>query len=59
MKLVDEEGGTIDDSRFVPDDGKLVATRHNGKAPVAFADTHIKLVTPQFGTQEANVKPTF
>ena len=59
IMLVDEDSSTIDDSRFAPDYGNLVATRHMGKAPVAFADTHIKLVTQQFGSEEANNKPTF
>jgi prepilin-type N-terminal cleavage/methylation domain-containing protein/prepilin-type processing-associated H-X9-DG protein len=59
IMLVDEDSRTLDDSRFAADYENLVAARHNGKAPVAFADSHIKMVTPQFGSVEANVKPTF
>lgn len=57
IMLVDEDDGSIDDSRFAPDYGNMVASRHNGKAPVAFADSHVRLVLPQFGSDQANIRP--
>jgi prepilin-type N-terminal cleavage/methylation domain-containing protein/prepilin-type processing-associated H-X9-DG protein len=57
IMLVDEDSGTIDDSRFAPDYGNQVAARHNGKAPVAFVDSHVRLVAPSFGAEETNVRP--
>ena len=57
IMLVDEDSGTIDDSRFAPDYRNMVAARHNGKAPVGFADGHVKLVAPAFGSDPANNNP--
>ena len=57
LMLVDEDSSSIDDSRFAPNYGNMVASRHNGQAPVAFADSHVRLVPPVFGTQETNIRP--
>ncbi len=59
IMLVDEDSGTIDDSRWAPEYGNRIAGRHNGKGPVVFPDAHVQMVTPEFGTQEAHTKPTF
>jgi len=47
----------INDGRWVPDNPDSLATRHSGKANVAFADGHVELVTWQFGVNTNNSRP--
>jgi prepilin-type processing-associated H-X9-DG protein len=58
IMLVEEDRSTIDDSRWVPPDN-LVASRHDGKGYVTFADGHNQLVTPSFGADPANNNPLY
>ena len=58
IMLVDEDRGTIDDSRWAPNYGNLICERHNGRGVVTFADGHSQLVLPKFGQVEANTRPT-
>ena len=52
-------GGTwIDDGRWVPPDNVLTM-RHNGKADVTFADSHVEVVTREFARQPENYDPRF
>ena len=57
IMLVDEDRGTIDDSRWAPEFGNLICQRHNGRGVVGLADGHAQLVLPKFGETEANTKP--
>ena len=58
IMLVDEDRGTIDDSRWVAESDNLISERHNRRGVVSFADGHLQLVLPKFGQTEANTKPT-
>jgi prepilin-type N-terminal cleavage/methylation domain-containing protein/prepilin-type processing-associated H-X9-DG protein len=58
IMLVDEDRGTIDDSRWAAEYDNLISERHNRHGVVSFADGHVRLVLPQFGQSEANTKPT-
>jgi prepilin-type N-terminal cleavage/methylation domain-containing protein/prepilin-type processing-associated H-X9-DG protein len=59
IMLVEEDRRTIDDSRWVPadPDTNQVASRHDGKGYVTFADGHNQLVTPLFGMNPDNSDP--
>jgi prepilin-type N-terminal cleavage/methylation domain-containing protein/prepilin-type processing-associated H-X9-DG protein len=59
IMLVDEDRASIDDSRWAPDYGNLICSRHNRRGLVLFADGHALLVLPAFGDHEENVRPTF
>jgi prepilin-type processing-associated H-X9-DG protein len=58
IMLVDEDRGTIDDSRWAPEFSNLISQRHNGRGVVGLADGHVQLVLPKFGQTEANTRPT-
>jgi prepilin-type N-terminal cleavage/methylation domain-containing protein/prepilin-type processing-associated H-X9-DG protein len=58
IMLVDEDRGTIDDSRWVAESDNLISERHNGRGVVGLADGHVQLVLPKFGQTEANTRPT-
>jgi prepilin-type N-terminal cleavage/methylation domain-containing protein/prepilin-type processing-associated H-X9-DG protein len=58
IMLVDEDRGTIDDSRWAPEFRNLISQRHNGRGVVGLADGHVQLVLPKFGQTEANTRPT-
>jgi prepilin-type N-terminal cleavage/methylation domain-containing protein/prepilin-type processing-associated H-X9-DG protein len=61
LMLVEEDRGTIDDSRWVPVGPltNLVTERHGKKGNVAFADGHIESVTPRFGMNITNSMPAY
>jgi prepilin-type N-terminal cleavage/methylation domain-containing protein/prepilin-type processing-associated H-X9-DG protein len=59
VMLVDEDRGTIDDSRWAPEYGNLISERHNRRGVVVLADGHAQLVLPKFGQIEANTSPAF
>jgi prepilin-type N-terminal cleavage/methylation domain-containing protein/prepilin-type processing-associated H-X9-DG protein len=58
IMLVDEDRTTINDSRWVPV-SDLIASRHDGKGYITFADGHNQLVTPWFGTNQENSNPLY
>jgi prepilin-type N-terminal cleavage/methylation domain-containing protein len=58
IMLVDEDRGTIDDSRWAAEYENLICKRHNRRGVVSFAEGHVRVVLPQFGQTEANTKPT-
>jgi len=61
IMLVEEDRGTIDDSRWVPrgaGDPNLVSPRHRGRGDISFADGHLEAVTPSFGQDLTNSIPT-
>ena len=59
LMLVDEDQGTLDDSRWAPQYGNLIATRHSGRGVVALADGHAELVKPAYGIDPAHNQPTY
>lgn len=59
IMLIDEDRTTIDDSRWTPGYGSLIAQRHNGRGVVALGDGHVQLVLPAFGQIDANTRPLF
>lgn len=62
IMLVDEDRGTIDDSRWVPMESRghpnLISKRHEGKGWVVFADSHSELQPPAYGQNDSHSKPT-
>jgi prepilin-type processing-associated H-X9-DG protein len=58
IMLVDEDRATIDDSRWAPDYGNLISSRHNRRGVVSLADGHAQSVLPKFGQIDANTRPT-
>lgn len=61
IMLVEEDRGTIDDSRWVPrgaGDPNLVSPRHQSRGDVSFADGHLEAVAPSFGQDLTNSNPT-
>ena len=59
IMLVDEDRSSLDDSRWAPDYDNLISSRHNRRGVVAFADGHLQAVLPEFGKQEANIRPGY
>ncbi|MDA1273568.1 MAG: DUF1559 domain-containing protein [Verrucomicrobia bacterium] len=61
LMLVEEDRINLQDGRWIPNFPSFdpLATRHQGKANVAFVDGHIQSVLPVFGTNAANSLPTF
>jgi prepilin-type N-terminal cleavage/methylation domain-containing protein/prepilin-type processing-associated H-X9-DG protein len=55
IMLCEESRGTINDPRWVPGANPLT-DRHSGKGIVAFADSHVDLVTVKFAGQEWHAK---
>ncbi|HTR41145.1 MAG TPA: prepilin-type N-terminal cleavage/methylation domain-containing protein [Pseudomonadales bacterium] len=51
-------GSIINDGRWVPNQDPLTI-RHGGKADVAFADTHVEAVTPDFAADTNNTAASF
>jgi prepilin-type N-terminal cleavage/methylation domain-containing protein/prepilin-type processing-associated H-X9-DG protein len=66
IMLIEEDSKTINDPRWVPIENlqsskkkyNLIASRHNAKGNVIFADTHAEAVKPQFGQDPTNSLPT-
>jgi prepilin-type N-terminal cleavage/methylation domain-containing protein/prepilin-type processing-associated H-X9-DG protein len=51
-------GSIINDGRWVPNQDPLTI-RHGGKADVAFADTHVEAVTPDFAADTNNTAASY
>jgi prepilin-type N-terminal cleavage/methylation domain-containing protein/prepilin-type processing-associated H-X9-DG protein len=58
IMLVDEDRGTLDDSRWAPDWANSIGARHGGRGVVVLADGHAQLVLPEYGKQDAHARPT-
>jgi len=63
IMLVDEDRATINDSRWVPiNPDKVInpiASRHEGKGAVVFADGHLEMEMPDYGLDPAHSQPTY
>jgi prepilin-type N-terminal cleavage/methylation domain-containing protein/prepilin-type processing-associated H-X9-DG protein len=60
IMLVEEDRINLQDGRWLPNHPSFdpLAIRHQGKANVAFADSHIQLVSRAFGTNAVNSVPS-
>jgi prepilin-type N-terminal cleavage/methylation domain-containing protein/prepilin-type processing-associated H-X9-DG protein len=60
LMILEEARETIDDPRWVPHGSKpnLVTDRHHHEGNVLFADFHVETVTPKYGQNPTNSRPS-